>query len=408
MRYLTLTLALVVLVYLNSCVSSADNQRPANTRTPKPITVLRPVPAVLTGETYPPADVSETKIKGKAGEPFEFKHAQFVDEHHGWAMTAASLYRTTDGGKSWERLSQEPEKDARFSSFFFIDESRGWLTVWKHIFTERYGLGNSSVIMVTDDGGRSWKPQASFPNEVTFSEIRFLNRNEGLAVGATVIDAQPPYAELLVLSTENSGKDWKNISEPAKEAIKNEYGIPNDNGTHIYWTNSSIFLLTQYGQIISTTDRGKTWKHIATFKDERPNGFASSTGFIKLAPDPEGKLRMIAAAKGDEGYWGDLVVNEDGRWTSYEVLRTPIFDAVFLSNKELLASGLNVRPELEEFKHLPEDGGVILRSIDVGKNWQTVYRTKTFETFFFLDKIKDNEFCAVSDTGTFVRFTLRK
>src|SRR6185503_11065530 len=110
------------------------------------------VPGVLNQETHPAVQGTETKIKGKAGEPFEFKHAQFVGENHGWVMTNASLYRTTDGGKSWEPLKEEPEKDARFTSFFFIDESHGWLTVVKETFAERYGLGNSSVVMVTDNG----------------------------------------------------------------------------------------------------------------------------------------------------------------------------------------------------------------------------------------------------------------
>lgn len=406
MRYRILVLAVAFIGYLTSCVSRADNQRPANLRSEEVTAILRSVPAVLNREPHLTVQAIETKIKGKAGTLFEFKRAQFVDEKHGWAMSESSLYRTTDGGKTWERLPQEPEEDARFTAFFFVDASHGWLTAIKHAFTESYFLGNSSVIMVTDDGGRSWKPQATFKNEVKITEIRFLNETEGLAVGARVMDSRPPYDELLVLGTVNGGKDWNNISEPAKDAIKNEYGIANDFGNHIHWTTSSVLLLTHHGRIISTMDRGKTWSHIASFKDERPTGFVSSTGYIKLALDPEGRFRMIAAGRGDEGYWGDFVVNEDDRWTSYEISRTPIFDAVFLSNKELLACGLNVRPEIEEFKHLPDDGGVILRSFDIGKSWQTVYRTKTFESFFFLTKVKDNEFYAVSDAGTFLRFTL--
>jgi len=367
--------------------------------------VLRPVPAVLKEETHAPVQAIETKIKGKAGAPFEFKRAQFIDENHGWAMTDHALHRTTDGGNTWERLPQEPEEDARFTSFFFVDESHGWLTTVKRIFAKRYGLGNSSVIFVTDDGGRSWKLQASFPNEIVIEEIRFFSANEGLVVGAQVIDGRPPYSELLVLKSSNGGKEWRNTSEAAKAAIKDEYGIANDSGTHVQWTSSSsVLLLTRDGKVISTTDDGKTWKLIASFKDERPNGVISSTGYHKLVLDPERRVRVVAGGMGDEGYWGDFVVDEDGRWTSYEISLTPILDAMFLSDKEVLACGLSVRPEDEKSNRGRDDAGVILHSFDIGKTWQSIYRSRSYETFFFLTKVKNNEFYALSDIGTFLRF----
>jgi photosystem II stability/assembly factor-like uncharacterized protein len=401
MRWSMFLFTFVVAGYSLGCVSRGHNQRPAE----QLITVLRPVPALLHDETHPPVRGIETKIKGKAGEPFEFKHAQFVSENSGWAMTNGSLYRTMDGGKTWALLPQKPEKDASFTSFFFINESRGWLTAVKRVFAERYGLGNSSVIMVTDDGGRSWKQQASFPNEVEITEIRFLDANEGLAVGAQVIDSKPPSNELLVLKTSNGGNEWRNISEPAKAAIMNEYGMANDAGNHVQWTSSSVLLLTLYGKVIRTEDGGNTWKLLASFKDERPDGFISSTGYYKLALDDD-RIRVIAGGRGDEGYWGDFVVHEHGTWTSYEIGLTPIFDAVFLSNNEVLACGLNLRRGDEKPNPRLRNAGVILRSLDSGKSWQSIYRSKSQETFFFLAEPKNNEFYAVSDIGTFLRFNL--
>lgn len=400
-----LVLAVLVIGYLATCTLRGNNYPTTKSQSQAPVIVLRPVPATLTEEIHRDADATEIEIKGKAGSPFEFTRAQFINENCGWIMSANSLYKTTDGGNSWQRLPQNPEEDARFTSFFFVDESHGWLAIWKQIFAQRYGLGNSSVIMVTDDGGISWKSQASFPNEVGIWEVRFLNNNEGLVTGAKTIGSRPPYYELFVLSTSNGGREWKDISEEAKASIKNDDGIANDSGEHIHWTTSSLLLLTRYGRVISTADGGKTWQAIASFKDERPNGFVSSTGYYKLLLDPAQKLRVLAGGTGDEGYWGDFVVNEDGRWTSYEVGLTPIHDAVFLSNKEVIASGLNVRPGDEKSKRL-KDAGVILRSFDGGKSWESIYRSKTFETFFFITRIKDNLFYAVSDTGTFLRFTL--
>jgi photosystem II stability/assembly factor-like uncharacterized protein len=364
------------------------------------------VPAVLNEGTHPTVIATETQIKGKPGPPFQFNWAQFINESHGWAMTSSSIYRTTDGGKSWERLSQEPEKEARFTAFSFVDELHGWLAIVKEDFADHYGVGISSVIMITADGGRSWNLQAGFKDEIQINDIRFLNEKEGLAVGRKGLENRADRGELFVLGTSNGGKEWTDISGPAKAAFKNQWGVANDSGKNIQWTSSSVFLLTRGGRVMNTTDRGKTWNTLVIFKDERPGGFVSSTGFHKVVLDPENRIRVVAGAMGDEGYWGDFVVNEDGRWTSYEIRLTPILDAVFLSDKEVIASGLNLRPADEKSNHLRRDSGVVLRSFDSGKSWQTIYRSKSFETFFFIAKVKGNDFYAVSDTGTFLRFAL--
>jgi photosystem II stability/assembly factor-like uncharacterized protein len=406
MRYFALVLTLVVISCLAAGVLRKRVGPATNSQPQELITVLRPVPAILNEDTLPQVVATETKIKGTAGGPFEFKRAQFVNETHGWVMSSNNLYRTTDSGKSWERLRQEPEKDARFVSFSFVDESHGWLAILKKDFAKGYGLGNSSVIMVTNDGGRSWKLQAIFPDEIDVRDIEFFNASEGLAVGAKGLDNRPDRGELLVVGTSNGGKDWNDISASAKAAFKNQWGAANDYGKYIHWTPSALLLLTQGGRVMNTTDQGKTWNTIVIFKDERPRGFVSSMGYYKVALDPEQKFRVIAAVMGDEGYWGDFVVNEDGRWTSYELGLTPILDAVFLSGKDVVACGLNRRSGNENSNGHLKDAGVVLRSFDGGRSWQTIYRSKSDETFFFITRVKDNNFYAVSDKGTFLRFSL--
>ena len=126
----------------------------------------------------------------------------------------------------------------------------------------------------------------------------------------------------------------------------------------------------------------------------------------KAVLDPQGKIRVIGGSAGDEGYRGEFVIPEQGQWTTYEIPATPIDDAVFLSDKDVVASGFNLRPRNEKSNRGLKNAGVILRSFDGGKSWQSIYRSKSFETFFYITKVKDNDFYAVSDTGTFLRFTL--
>ena len=407
MRYIVLILIAMVMGYFaTSSLRKKSDARTDSLSAVETITVLRPVPAIVNEDPLPSLVANETSIKGQAGGRFEFKRAQFISENHGWVMSNSSLYTTTDGGRNWMRLSQEPGKDARFNSFYFVDELRGWLTIVKNDFAEHYGVGISSVIMVTQDGGRSWNLQASFSDEIEIEDLRFLDANEGLAVGFKGLDKRADRHELFVLGTSNGGKNWNDISGPAKAAFRNQWGVANDSGRYIQWTPSSAFLLTQGGRVLSTTDRAKTWNTVVIFKDERPEGFVSSIGYHKVILDSEQRIRVVAAATGDEGYLGDLIVNENGRWTSYELQLTPILDALFLSDKDVLACGLSVRPVDESAKRQSNDAGVVLHSLDGGKSWQTIYRTKSGEMFFSIARLKNNDFYALSDIGTFLRFTL--
>src|SRR6202008_1982617 len=166
MRYCAAVLAIVVIGYLAIYTIRKDNPSATKHQPQELTTVLRPVPAILNEETYPPVAATEIKIRRKQGALFEFRKAQFINENHGWVMSPHELYRTIDAGKTWEPLPQAPENDAFFVSFYFVDESHGWLATQKHDYKEHYGVGISSVIMVTSDGGASWNLQASFPDEI--------------------------------------------------------------------------------------------------------------------------------------------------------------------------------------------------------------------------------------------------
>src|SRR6185369_2072366 len=106
MRYCALGLLVFVSGYLATCTLRGDSSTATNSLREGEVVVLRPVPAILNEGTHPAVNATETQIKEKAGVPFQFRRAKFINETHGWAMTLYSLYRTIDGGKTWERLAQ--------------------------------------------------------------------------------------------------------------------------------------------------------------------------------------------------------------------------------------------------------------------------------------------------------------
>jgi photosystem II stability/assembly factor-like uncharacterized protein len=401
---LTISIALLLLL---SCESGA---RLTPIEDHNVTVVLKPTASSLVEAPDRVAEAAETQIASRKDPAHEFQHAQFVNKQKGWASTNNSIYTISDGGQTWERLPFKPPENSRISSFSFVDESHGWLAVAKQVHNERYGLGNSSTIFASSDGGRTWTEQANFLDEVTIKEISFLDANRGLAVGARTVDQprhqDPAYEEMLILSTENGGDTWTDISESVKTALLRQKAGPGDSGWSVRWISATeIFLLTRSGRVLQSVDSAATWKSIVSFKDERPNGTISSTSYYKMIFDPEKRIRVIGGAMGTEGFWGDLIVNSNNSWTSYELVRTPIIDAVFLSANEVLASGMEI-PHVDD-KSASGPTGVILQSLDSGKSWTTIYRSKAEEMFISLTKMSDREFYAVSDAGTFLKFSLK-
>jgi photosystem II stability/assembly factor-like uncharacterized protein len=375
---------------------------------PDKTAVLRPIEAQLHEFANSIVNARETRILSKKDSEVTIRKALFVTAQSGWASSGASLYKTSDGGATWSRLTFTVDEESLISSFIFTDEFRGWLSVTKQRYTERYVLGNSSQIWATNDGGDTWHKQADFPDEVIVRQLSFLNANDGFAIGARVIDRPrdqgPPYDEILILSTSDGGRIWTDNSEGAKEEIRKQSGWAADYGWSIHWRSpTDVFLLTGSARILQTSNRGKTWETIVRFEDERPNLVVSSIGYYKLVFDTAQRVRVIAGAMGDEGFWGDFIVRgEDNSWRSYELMRTPIIDAIFLSQDEIVACGQSIPFQAEK-----NISGVILHSLDSGKSWQVIYRSRKNETFVSLIRVNGREFYAASDKGTFLKFEVK-
>lgn len=84
--------------------------------------------------------------------PFTSVHPFFLDAQTGWMavelqsnsnFSHGALFRTVDGGASWEQMSLPVGEAVRF-----IDSSRGWTA----------GGAAGDELYITRDGGRSWEP----------------------------------------------------------------------------------------------------------------------------------------------------------------------------------------------------------------------------------------------------------
>ena len=84
----------------------------------------------------------------------------------------AVIYRTVDGGNSWQKVHQEG-KEAFFDAIQFVDEQRGYVL--------GDPIGGKWMVLETIDGGISWQSLSSLPDAVD-GEAAFAASSSSLVV----------------------------------------------------------------------------------------------------------------------------------------------------------------------------------------------------------------------------------
>ncbi|HVO97117.1 MAG TPA: hypothetical protein VMT15_03580 [Bryobacteraceae bacterium] len=104
---------------------------------------------------------TETPLPYESG---DFPRVEFLSADYGWIGSVIggqfAIFRTSDGGKSWEKsLTSTPKPAHNIVDLFFFDKSHGWVIV---DFNLREGYnGNGSYVFSTTDGGKTWTRQES-------------------------------------------------------------------------------------------------------------------------------------------------------------------------------------------------------------------------------------------------------
>jgi photosystem II stability/assembly factor-like uncharacterized protein len=254
--------------------------------------------------------------------PQPFSDGSFVDERHAWvAARFTDLWRTSDGGRTWQRMRRGSNEKAILGDIFrvnFITPSRGWLmtgdgtwqtedggSMWRRIFPNdsdgpqfadaRHGWMNVSVTessqqsYVTQDGGQNWHPcgrRHGYNTQQPGRHAYFLTPKLGWAItsrskGNQSIDG--------VAHTTDGGCHWKVLwtsKENPDESYYDIYFLNEREGWLAGIANCGLYKTTDGGRTLLPTEKihvshvyfyhfSRRMDHRQTYEHRRCRGFLS-------------------------------------------------------------------------------------------------------------------------------------
>ena len=271
--------------------------------------------------------------------------AVFVGGQHGWVFATdhfpgpdpgsayiggqIALYRTSDGGKTWQRIAGGPSTpqisvttdDAYGIAPFtangqmqFVTPSIGWIIG----SSLRSDVATYSWLYSTSDGGSSWQ-EVTIPipaQALAMWSPLFFTEQEGLFPVLTSGPA-PQYAHgTLIYSTLDGGKSWTSAAVPFD--VTNAVFVDMDHAVSASNTESQILYTTSDGWKHWTKVQIQTaFKRIYGFDFVSPSvGWAFADNRTVFRPEPGGGM-----SKGDVIA---LLQTKDGGRTWREIARSEI------------------------------------------------------------------------------------
>lgn len=256
--------------------------------------------------------------------PHAAQSAMLAAERAGARIVAAGdhgvVMLSDDGGRSFRQAKSVPV-DVTLTTLCFVDEHRGW------------AAGHGGVVLHTTDGGETWSLQRSeLDHDRPLFALKFFDAQHGVAVGLWS----------LVLTTADGGATWQAVQvrapEGAKKADLNLLGLFTD-------AKGRLFATAERGMLLRSDDQGRSWSYLASgYKGSFWTGLAAADGTL-LAAGLRGSLYRSA---------------DDGRsWTRIETQSKASITALAHSGTEIVGVGLD---------------GLVLRSSDGGASFKSEVR----------------------------------
>jgi len=207
--------------------------------------------------TFPKDAYSDTYVENV--EPY------FLDSDNGWISwinyNNEKLYmlKTTDGGKTWNKLSYNlPQLAQSISKIQFVTPNTGWLLAVSDGAAEQ----QIKYLFETNDGGKTWKKinvtssdsYSGLPLVGTSTDMIFYGANNGW-IGVS----NPISADVILYKTSDGGNTWSKVSVPTPKGYE-KYCIVSASVPVFKDDKNGTLDINLYG-----TDNGKSEGHTVTY-----------------------------------------------------------------------------------------------------------------------------------------------
>lgn len=348
--------------------------------------------------------LSADKVKDVSlKEPTDLTAVQFLDDNNGWIGGKEKLFKTQDGGRTWQPVKLEVLPGSSVRRINFISPSVGWIILQRSgDLAVNYQL-NRFWVLHTADGGNTWSLQYD-GNEAALTALLFTDEKNGWITGIKYGGLSPYRYTYLVLHTSDQGAHWQDASQ---ELIKLTAAAKQEKGDRI---NAAIMgvaaaeptgirVITSENEVFTTSDEARSWKGPVVIDNK-----SEQAGIRRFGSNVDNKLWFLTSTHGMEGTGSTLAVeqNQDS-WSSFTLHGIYLSDAVSLSDRRFVASGFEVNGDKDD----PSDThAVLLYTPDDGQTWSIIYRNKSVPEINSLNVLKPGVITAVGRNGSVFRLQI--
>lgn len=266
----------------------------------------------------------------------------FSNRQVGWLERINGIHRTEDGGKKWAKIST-PLDDAMgaIAGVYFLNNGQiGWLAggQYKPVTLRRLVEDSPPAYLVrsddngsnaflyqrifkTNDGGNTWRKQ-SLPDEVgEIFSLHFADDMRGVALGGNE-----------VFFTKHGGREWQQAALKP-ECVDPEFiKFPDSRPRAVAFVENNAWLSYDNGRVLKSIDGGESWCDLL-----RP-------GEVWDRSEPGAFFRQLYFIDSTKGWGlqdnGKLFKTEDGGrvWSPIDIDGERIWEVQFFKDHALLVT----------------------------------------------------------------------